>query len=267
MLHHYTSINSLALILNSKSIRFNRLDNVDDLTETTFLPTRFRSYYFVSCWTKSEQENISLWHMYTKMKGVKISFPDTPFVLHHLKPDQFTEITLKSEIKFPVSSSNMILTHSTGFKFIFVPYDTNFNSFDVIYCHDNEQRIKSSFLSSIDVNNTKRYTINNETPALVKNSIWTFQNECRFILKLLPVSIIDQFGRKHNAEDLLQSLSVEQQHFDIPLNENILDNIVVTLGPDTTEADRIIVQLLLDKYTDNGTVYASSLTGKIKPTQ
>ncbi len=32
--YHYTSIETLALILKNKSIRFNRLDCVDDLEES-----------------------------------------------------------------------------------------------------------------------------------------------------------------------------------------------------------------------------------------
>jgi len=35
-IYHYTTINNLALILASKKIRFNRLDNVDDLEESFY---------------------------------------------------------------------------------------------------------------------------------------------------------------------------------------------------------------------------------------
>jgi hypothetical protein len=265
MLHHYTSINTLALILANRKIRFSRLDKVDDLTETTFLPKRFNTYYFVSCWTKSESENISLWHMYTQMKGVKISFPHTPFLMHRLKPSQFSEITLKSEINFPIPNTEFIQTHSTGFKFIFVPYGDDFEPFDIIYCDDNEQRIRDSFSSTTNADNTKQYIIKNTSPAIVKNTIWKFQNECRFILKLLPVSVIDQFERKHNAEDLLEILSVEQEYFDIELDQDILNNIVITLGPNTSEADKTIVQVLLNEFTTNGKLIVSELTGKIRP--
>ena len=33
MIHHYTDIDTLALILANRTIRFNRLDRVDDTTE------------------------------------------------------------------------------------------------------------------------------------------------------------------------------------------------------------------------------------------
>lgn len=35
-IYHYTSIETLALILQSKKIRFNSLKNVDDINETEF---------------------------------------------------------------------------------------------------------------------------------------------------------------------------------------------------------------------------------------
>lgn len=65
MYNHYTSINTLALILKNRKLRFSRIDKVDDLTESWHLPHQFPSYYFVSCWTKDQKENIDLWNMYT----------------------------------------------------------------------------------------------------------------------------------------------------------------------------------------------------------
>lgn len=36
-IYHYTSIENLALILKNKSIRFNRLDHVDDKEEANII--------------------------------------------------------------------------------------------------------------------------------------------------------------------------------------------------------------------------------------
>lgn len=85
-LYHYTSIEGLANILSSKQIRFSRLDLLDDLTEGESLdPVDWRQFYFVSCWTSSEQESIPLWHMYTgNMKGVRLKLPAEMFRLYEL---------------------------------------------------------------------------------------------------------------------------------------------------------------------------------------
>lgn len=80
IIHHYTSLQTLALILKNQTIRFNRLDLVDDASELDSIPDFFRSYLFASCWTESEDESIPLWKMYTpNMQGVKISLPKKTF--------------------------------------------------------------------------------------------------------------------------------------------------------------------------------------------
>jgi len=75
-IHHYTSIENLALILKNKTIRFTRLDKVDDSEEAGLSCKNIQlSYYtFVSCWTDSEEESIPLWKMYAgkEMHGIRI---------------------------------------------------------------------------------------------------------------------------------------------------------------------------------------------------
>lgn len=60
-IYHYTNIDTLALILKNRTIRFNRLDNVDDLEEgkAESLGIKFCKYIFVSCWTKKRRRKHS----------------------------------------------------------------------------------------------------------------------------------------------------------------------------------------------------------------
>ena len=123
-IYHYTSIETLALILKSKSIRFNRLDNVDDLEESMYgsgpKNQNLSKYIFVSCWTKSEEENLALWKMYAGYNGIRIgldenlfvSYPNTPFDtiesfykdIFHFGPDycaaQQNNLTKPEEVKY-----------------------------------------------------------------------------------------------------------------------------------------------------------------------
>ena len=61
-IYHYTSIETLALIVQNKTIRFNRLDFVDDCEESLYGsgPTNIKlgQYTFVSCWTKDCKHSI-----------------------------------------------------------------------------------------------------------------------------------------------------------------------------------------------------------------
>lgn len=89
IIHHYTSINTLSLILKYQTIRFNRLDRVDDVSEAKFYGKyELGKFLFVSCWTDSNVESIPLWHIYTdKMRGVRISLESDWMYYRPLKPD------------------------------------------------------------------------------------------------------------------------------------------------------------------------------------
>ena len=85
IIHQYTSIDSLALILKNKTIRFKRLDKMDDIEEAALSNAGIHlgGFMFVSCWTFNEIESIPLWRMYTPTtKGVRISLDKNMFKKH-----------------------------------------------------------------------------------------------------------------------------------------------------------------------------------------
>ena len=64
-IYHYTSIETLALILNNRTLRFNNISNVNDPDECiTEDFGSMQQYCFVSCWTKQIEESIPFWQMY-----------------------------------------------------------------------------------------------------------------------------------------------------------------------------------------------------------
>lgn len=98
-LYHYTSIETLALILANKTICFNNLLNVDDSEEAeTFDMGKFGRFVYVSCWTSDGQESIPLWNLYTpNMHGVRIRLPK----IFHLKKYSYNknEYFLKESVE------------------------------------------------------------------------------------------------------------------------------------------------------------------------
>lgn len=74
-IYHYTTVESLLFILINKVLKFNSVDNFNDVSECT------RNEYvkfFASCLTYSKEESIPLWHIYAnKENGVRIGFPNT----------------------------------------------------------------------------------------------------------------------------------------------------------------------------------------------
>ncbi|MBT2688378.1 hypothetical protein J7I93_09305 [Bacillus sp. ISL-47] len=89
-LYHYTSIETLALILKNKTIRFSSLSRVDDIEERrTEDYGDLGRFCFVSCWTNETEESIPLWNLYTpNMTGVRIRVPTGPFKTVKIDPDR-----------------------------------------------------------------------------------------------------------------------------------------------------------------------------------
>ena len=58
-IYHYTTIETLALILKHRTIRFNRLDQVDDMEESLYtsgpINLNLSKYVYVSCMQATEE--------------------------------------------------------------------------------------------------------------------------------------------------------------------------------------------------------------------
>lgn len=68
--YHYTSIDTLALILRHRTIRFNRLDHADDIMEVDALPDpKLARALYIGSWTDDPDENLALWSMYGIASG------------------------------------------------------------------------------------------------------------------------------------------------------------------------------------------------------
>lgn len=80
-LFQYTSLGVLALILQNRTIRFNSLENLDDLEEASLhFCDDNPPVTYVSCWTDIIKESIPMWKLYTQMHdGVRIELPIGPF--------------------------------------------------------------------------------------------------------------------------------------------------------------------------------------------
>ena len=108
-IYHYTTIETLALILKNRNIRFNRLDKVDDLEEarTKSNGLNLAQYRFISCWTKSEEESIPLWKMYTNNGiGVRIGLEQKMFKEYDFKHQLPNYIKQEGEMQhlFPIDA-------------------------------------------------------------------------------------------------------------------------------------------------------------------
>jgi hypothetical protein len=266
-IYHYTNIETLALILKNKTIRFNRLDRVDDISEgESFEKIKLQNFLFVSCWTLDSEESIPLWRMYTNnLQGVRLRLPKDFFNWQPLKvPDKllpFYHGVMESPIPYeemftndyfisPVTKGNSQFERS-------VEYDPDYKNIK------NQKIIITE--NGISINDYGRI-------AAIKSPDWAFQKEYRFILMIFPSFPNTGFDDKiwqNNfpgyARMALQKGEGPKLNFlDMQINPDVLNSLEITLGPLCSEGNNLIVEALIEKFCPDATVKKSNLTGSIR---
>ena len=186
-IYHYTNIESLALILKTKKLRFTRLDRVDDIREAQeHAGINFGKYFFVSCWTQQELENIPQWNMYSReMQGVRIDLPEYPFNNQPLRPKPgWGGIEWNGELLSPLAFEDLF-----GNSYFIAPMFLNRDHFagPVEYVPDVEEIYIKSIHRQVAANGHVNLKIDN-LPKLprYKTDDWAFQKEYRFSLFAMP---------------------------------------------------------------------------------
>lgn len=264
-IYHYTSIQTLALILKSQKIRFNRLDRVDDMEESIYgsgpTQTKLGMYTFVSCWTKSSKENLALWNMYTRYKGVRIGIDEMPFVTHRVN-DRFVSL-LSSPMNF-------------GPDYMISSFVNEAKLFDMEYVDDPQAEIQKLIHRA----GTDGIVVDIPRVGSFKRKEWEIQQESRFNLTVHPINMTgaaEELLTKDSPQafnvlmKLFESLGpsmasnrpISTTHIDIDLDPVKLADVEIMLGPLTSEADRIIVEALLKPFS-NATICDSVFKGKLR---
>ena len=271
-IYHYTTIDSLAMILSSRSIKFNRLDKVDDMEERAESKSvRLWQYMFVSCWTENAEESIPLWRMYSgNSHGVRIG----------MDADMFEDNV--------VGGSNVPqgIPHK-GFWIGKIPAQDLFrrdyfvlpaavkqkgNGGDTLfYCHvdyvdDVNKKTKDAYELTMTDDTHASSTVAFGEIGKYKNRRWAFQEESRFRLVIMPFNPIlsdpDQAGSiALNA--IHNNVPVPISEYFLKLRQESLDNIEITLHPNATESDRVIVEALCAKYAQSAVIKSSELTDMV----
>jgi len=84
-IYHYTSLDTLELILTNRTLRFTRIDRLDDGMEAATFPGDLSKKFFVSCWTTDPSDTPMAWRrFYTACSDdpatrVRISIVRKPF--------------------------------------------------------------------------------------------------------------------------------------------------------------------------------------------
>ncbi len=233
-LYHYTTLETLALILDTQKLRFSNLCGVDDPLEKYVNVKAFSrtngeiqsvrenlgKCCFVSCWTREAEESIPMWDMYANRKtGVRIELPIDMFDLNY-DINNIDKPKLKPllDIKIPKIMPELIE----------ISYD----------------RIEDPDLISdeweIELDNLGRFKIPE----------WSFQKECRF-------RIFGSFdGKKeskryyniNNMMGINYPNPVDDDAIFFKLNDKAVSEIRVLIGPDMSKGQRILLEALMKRY-------------------
>lgn len=266
--YHYTTIEALALILKNRTLLFNRLDCVDDIEEGSVVSSGIAvgKYVFVSCWTESVEESIPLWKMYAGDKmGVRIGLDKDMFKKYvYINPvlggQQWTgDITLplsKAQLEAPDHFVLPILTFNGDFFYRNVQYVDN-----VTEKTNNAVEIKP------DAEGHTTANIAFGEIGKYKHKRWDFQKETRFVLTILPFNPLlvnpNEVGSVA-VNSYMQNKSVGFDKYFMQLDERVLSDIEITLSPNATEGQRVIVESLAAQFAPNATIKPSSLGHLVK---
>ncbi len=262
-LYHYTSLETFALILKNKTLRFNRLDLVNDAEEAMAEDlASANTTQFVSCWTAESSELVPLWYMYNQMKGIRFRLPINMFE-GRVEPEIYDHggavTILRNQNSFYLvkrKSQNPILEPFLNFGggLLFGPNP-------VFYSDQDEFRKPRVLFDMGDPYNEgiKYIGVNTIDLGNVKSMSWDFEKEWRFKISYFGIGEVRPLADIGKEYFDFVSNPITTDHIDIRLDSSVFDDCEVTTGPLMTNKDLSKLNNLINKYAPHSTIKASSL--------
>lgn len=248
-LYHYTSIETLALILRGRTIRFSRLDGVNDPEEATASDLKnASSLVFASCWTDESQESLAMWKLYTPdMQGVRLRFPSNPFAGRHA-PTIMDKGGAMQCFDGEVTVNRVGPAPGTKLRYVIGPNK-------VFYTDDPAYRNRRCLYEEGDGIRVYLHDL-----GMAKNSYWAFEKEWRYMLRATNSEMV--YRKDPIVEEVLLDLEafpVKEGAVYVPLDPSCFDELEVVLGPRVSYAQTVIVETLLMTYAPTSKVIASRI--------
>lgn len=247
-LNHYTNLESLLRIFDTKTLKMTSIKYLNDKKEASYIAIdNIEDLVFVSSFCHSG-ENIPLWHMYTELKygvNIELNYQDSGKSFSTVIYDESRliegNVSLNNELNRynRVGNTIGININSEWQVELFesdVKYDDNgIETYPVWF--DHEERGKLYNLTSLGV---------------VKHSAWSYENETRLVAHFRTVKNKVEMA---NLDFIL-----------IPITFKNLDNITITFSPwMSTEVKEIIRKYVEEKVTECEIEFKNSIfTGIIE---
>lgn len=228
-LYQYTSVDSLQSILESRTLRFSRLDTVNDPEEAMAadVPLAATSV-FVSCWSGTQTEQIPMWSMYGhNFGGVRIKLPANMFA-GRKEPIVFEKggALLTVDSWYSISRKSPAMT--TNGCAIIGP--------NKVY-YSNDPAYRNGKLVYRDAGSAHFYPYD---LGMVKGTEWSYEQEWRF--KIAALNFETQFPDDDYLNQVTLNFAeypIKSSALFIPLDQTAFDELEVTLGPKVADAAAI----------------------------
>ena len=242
-LFHFTTINNLALILKSRTIRFGRLDKVNDPTEGQ--SEDFKSlapYIFVSCWTENPEENLAFWNMYTpQMRGVRIELSLPIFNSYQIGKQ---ENLLVSENEYVDEINNIFIIPGK-------------NEPERIEYTDDPVKLKPKIQTGIGLKVADL--------GKCKRKIWEIEQEYRFRVDIFPTDPrvkSDNFLDKYDHLIGVKNPSIDS--YLRTIRDDSFKKMKIRLSPKLFDGDYEIITSLVEKFNLSASLEESVLKGLVR---
>lgn len=268
-LYHYTSIETLALILKYHTIRFNSLDKMDDLQEQQTADIKnIGQFCYISSWTDDPTESIPMWNMYASLNlGVRIKLRKNPFKVYDNTAEDLSKV-----VKAPITDNShgkplqtvIPLTEMFSKGFISIQAMNKHLLCKVEYTDDTNK-----LYPRILKEDGERFSLALGELGKYKNLHWKFQSEWRYILNILPLDLNQPVEKSMLESQIMANkmkLGLEKQpfpYYDMYISDEAFEDMEVTLSPRISGGSKIIVQSLVEKYNPSAKLTKSSLVGLI----
>ncbi|MDH7911768.1 DUF2971 domain-containing protein [Winogradskyella sp. SYSU M77433] len=238
-LYHYTSLDILKIILETKTIRFKRIDLMNDPFEGKLGHFKnLKKLVFSTSWTAEKRDELPMWKMYSDLKGVRIKMPidlfNTNESMKVAKLGGGENYLIESELdkEYTIETVGLNLKQKQGLAKI-NRVSKAFGPTAVEY-YDNELDLIKGLVNLKESDKTKTYPnnfyeINLNQVGQRKIDFWKFEKEYRY--RLFFGNTIMVAGSKDTLNDQLHESLIKTEYIDINFKKDSLENLEILLGP------------------------------------
>lgn len=206
---HYTSYESLIMILKNRSLRLSRYDLMNDIAEKQLSKCDDGDCRYIISFTGTTSENVAMWALYGKHSSLKLRLSFSRSSLIETVNDNFY-FDSKKERKVPVWGTSTVPSDCSK---------KNFTLSDVVYYDRTKEKLKLSG-KSLPIIPVEQNMIT-ELAGTIKYDAWEYEKESRLAV------ILHQNAQTNQFSDI--------SYVYAGLNDEFIKNLTITYSPWITD--------------------------------